>query len=177
MNGGLRRTNVSNSTWFIKVTGRRVIKNEASFKQTFFYLKRLQIIFQLANHILKELFPTMIGINITFCILKNVGCVTLYDKKNLRIVWLGLLTLAPWFYWLICFFVQLSAMSLINTEMILFSWRERLVDDVERKQLKSLAPCGFSLGPFFKFTRTTYLDILNTILNYTTTSFLLSTSC
>ncbi len=163
---------VKNRTLFIKVTERRSIEN-ASFKRIFFQMKCLQIIFQSINHILSEFTTTIFGIDIAFCVLINVGCVILYDREELRFVWLALLTLVPCFYCINCLFVRQTAMPLINTQLVLFCWKEKLVDKVERRQLKSLVSCGFNLGPFFKFKRATVLDILNTVMDYTT-SLLLS---
>lgn len=96
----------------------------------------------------------------------------MYKDENFQVVWIGLLILGPCLYWLVWFFVHHAAKSLINTQEVILCWKLKLVNKVERRQLKSLKPCGFDLGPFFKLKESTVLDIMNTILNYTATVLL-----
>ncbi|CAL8098279.1 unnamed protein product [Orchesella dallaii] len=111
--------------------------------------------------------PGMIGVGIAFCVACNYICLTMYDNEEFVLFVGCAFVVIICIYVLIIFFCAHASLPLVYTEDTILYWKGKVYKKLQRKQCKSMIPFGFMVGSFFMGKKTTALDIMDTICNYT----------
>ncbi len=126
-----------------------------------------------SNSTIAVFLPTLAAQGIILCTVLNFGRIYFYDREDLRIIWGAVVVINICAYYFIMFFCHHAAKPLIFTEETIRYWKGRLVEKIERRQVRAMMSYGFTLGQFFKVRSITAFNIVDTILSQTV-SFLLA---
>ncbi|CAL8088360.1 unnamed protein product [Orchesella dallaii] len=146
--------------------------SEANFNHAHcpFY-RQMQIIVTQSNINVSLYCPSLIAIGFSFSISGYLTCFKFYDRIPLFVYCFCTITgILMTFLFMILVPIAAEPNELSNE--FVGSWRTRLRTRQLRMQLRSCMPFAYTIGPFLLVKRCTLLDMLNSIMDYTT-SFIL----
>ncbi len=158
-------------------SGQRALRNQL----THFAVRRhdhntIHLLMDQSNRNMTVFIPTLAGVGIILCIVGNFGCISFYDRGDLRIIWCATVCFAICIYFMIMFLSHHAARPLVFTEKTIRYWKGRLVEKLERRQVRAMMAYGFTMGPFFQVKSITAFDIMDSILNHSINFLLASNS-